>query len=421
MTLLAEPHAPTGTRRLLAAPGPSWSQHLATFGPLPTGVDLAAAIESAGLAGRGGAGFPSARKLRGVAARGRGVVVGNGAEGEPLSDKDRRLLLAAPHLVLDGLLLAAAAVRAREAYLVTARSDVARHLREQVALRRDRVRIQVVEVADRFVAGEESALVNALNGRAGVPSDRSVRVYERGVRRRPTLVHNVETLAHMALLARYGPAWFRSVGTADEAGTFLATVTGAVGSPGVLEVPFGAPLDRLLEQVGGPAHYPQAVLVGGYHGAWVPGHLVGVDPDDPLVAGRPTARPSAPAWSPCWAATAAAWSRAPAWRRTSRTRWRGSAAPASTGCRGWRTRCTARPPRADAGPRRRGRPDATAGRRPGRVRAPRRHRPVRGQHDARLRGRGRRPPGRWLRCRGCTLTGPAATATGCAPTCCPRC
>ena len=275
MTLLAEPHAPTGTRRLLAAPGPSWSQHLATFGPLPTGVDLAGAIESAGLAGRGGAGFPSARKLRGVAARGRGVVVGNGAEGEPLSDKDRRLLLAAPHLVLDGLMLAAAAVRAREAYLVTARSDVARHLREQVALRRDRVRVEVVEVADRFVAGEESALVNALNGRAGVPSDRSVRVYERGVGRRPTLVHNVETLAHMALLARYGPAWFRSVGTDDEAGTFLATVTGAVGSPGVLEVPFGAPLDRLLDAVGVPAHYPQAVLVGGYHGAWVPGHLVG--------------------------------------------------------------------------------------------------------------------------------------------------
>jgi NADH:ubiquinone oxidoreductase subunit F (NADH-binding) len=275
MTLLAEPHAPTGTRRLLAAPGPTWSEHLATFGPLPSGVDLATAIESAGLAGRGGAGFPSARKLRGVAARGRGVVVGNGVEGEPLSGKDRRLLLAAPHLVLDGLLLAATAVRAREAYLVIARSDVARHLREQVALRRDRVRVEVVEVADRFVAGEESALVNALNGRPGVPSDRSVRVYERGVGRRPTLVHNVETLAHMALLARYGPAWFRSVGTADEAGTFLATVTGAVASPSVLEVPFGAPLERLLEHAGGTMHYPQAVLVGGYHGAWVPGHLVG--------------------------------------------------------------------------------------------------------------------------------------------------
>ncbi len=266
--------APTDTRRLFAATGASLQQHLETFGPLPASVDLPDLVERGGVIGRGGAGFPSARKLRGVAERGRGLVVGNAAEGEPVSDKDRTLLYAAPHLVLDGLVLAARAVGARKAYLVTARPEVARHLRQQARLRSDGVRIEVVEVEDRFVSGEESAVVNALNGRPGVPSDRSVRVFERGVQRRPTLVHNVETLAHVALLARYGPTWFRSVGTEDEPGTFLATVSGAVAAPGVFEVPFGVPLQRLLAAAGGRPHEAQAVLVGGYHGAWVPGSAI---------------------------------------------------------------------------------------------------------------------------------------------------
>ena len=201
-------------------------------------------------------------------------MVANGAEGEPLSDKDATLLLTAPHLVLDGLVLTARAVGASRAYLVTARADVVRHVRRAVALRHESLRIEVVEVADRFVSGEESAVVNAINGRAGVPSDRSVPVYERGVSRRPTLLHNVETLAHIAMLARFGPGWFASVGTADEPGTFLATVSGAVTAPGVLEVPLGTPVSTVLTWAGGPSHYPQAVLVGGFHGAWVPGPLV---------------------------------------------------------------------------------------------------------------------------------------------------
>lgn len=275
MTVLTEQLAPSDTRRLLAAPDPSLATHEATFGPLPGDVDLVGVLESAGLVGRGGAGFPSARKLRGVAERGRGVVVGNGAEGEPLSDKDRTLLLAAPHLVIDGLMLAAKAVGAREAYLVTARPEVARHLRSEVARRHDALRIAVVEVEDSFVSGEESAVVNALNGREGMPSDRSVRVYERGVRRRPTLVHNVETLAHIALLARFGPRWYARVGTDDEPGTFLATISGAVQVPGVFELAFGTSLLSLLEVAGGNStHTPQAVLVGGFHGAWVPSHQV---------------------------------------------------------------------------------------------------------------------------------------------------
>jgi NADH:ubiquinone oxidoreductase subunit F (NADH-binding) len=269
MTIAPTLVAPPDTGRLFAAPGPSLAEHLETYGDLPGNVDLPELVEQAGLLGRGGAAFPSARKLRTVASRGNGVVVGNAAEGEPASDKDRTLLTVAPHLVIDGLVLTARAVGARRAYLTTARPEIARQLRTEVRRRRDRLRIEVVEVEDRFVSGEESALVNALNGRPGVPSDRLTRVWERGVDRRPTLVHNVETLAHVALLARFGADWFRSVGTPEEPGTFLATVGGAVSAPGVFEVPYGASLTGLLDAAG--AMPARAVLVGGYHGAWVPG------------------------------------------------------------------------------------------------------------------------------------------------------
>jgi NADH:ubiquinone oxidoreductase subunit F (NADH-binding) len=278
VTTLQTVAPPTGTRRLFAAPGPGLAQHVETFGSLPGPVDLPALLEEAGLSGRGGAGFPSARKVRGVAVRGGAVVVGNAAEGEPSSAKDATLLRSAPHLVIDGLVLAARAVGARETYVATARHDLAVHLRTVVEsrrdLRRERFMIGVVEVPDRFVSGQESALVNAINGNPPVPSDRLVPVFERGVHRRPTLVHNIETLAHMALLARYGATWFRSVGTAEEPGTFLATVSGAVPAPGIVETAFGTPLLQVLDQAGSLPRDAQAVLVGGFHGAWVPGRAI---------------------------------------------------------------------------------------------------------------------------------------------------
>jgi NADH:ubiquinone oxidoreductase subunit F (NADH-binding) len=263
--------APTGTSRLLSGSGPSLAEHLESFGPLPVVPDLAALLDHAGLQGRGGAGFPTGRKIRTVASGGRGIVVANGSEGEPASDKDRALLLLAPHLVLDGVVLAARAVGARRAFVATADSEVADHLRRAVSARREKLAIEVVQVEDRFVSGEESALVNLLNGRPPVPSDRSVRVFERGVARRPTLVQNVETLAHLALLVRYGAPWFREVGTREEPGTFLATVSGAVSTPGVYETAFGTSIATLLEATGADPQGVQAVLVGGYHGAWVPG------------------------------------------------------------------------------------------------------------------------------------------------------
>jgi NADH:ubiquinone oxidoreductase subunit F (NADH-binding) len=98
-----------------------------------------------------------------------------------------------------------------------------------------------------------------------VPRHTPKRIVEAGV-----LVQNVETLAHLALIARYGPTRFRANGTADEPGTFLTTISGAVASEGVREAPYGIRLGDLLDLAGGPTEPLQAVLVGGYHGAWVP-------------------------------------------------------------------------------------------------------------------------------------------------------
>jgi NADH:ubiquinone oxidoreductase subunit F (NADH-binding) len=134
--------------------------------------------------------------------------------------------------------------------------------------------VTVVTARDRFVAGEESSVVAAVEGRSNpLPRFRTLPAPVSGVDGRPTVVHNVETLAHVALIARHGPSWFRGNGTADEPGTFLATVSGAVAAPGVYEVPLGIPLDELLAIAGGAG---DAVLVGGFHGVWVPGGPVPV-------------------------------------------------------------------------------------------------------------------------------------------------
>jgi NADH:ubiquinone oxidoreductase subunit F (NADH-binding) len=229
---------------------------------------LVAELEAAGLTGRGGAGFPAWRKAA-TALRGRSpVVVANGAEGEPLSRKDTTLLEANPHVVLDGLQLTAEAVGASRAFLYVPRGSAGiAALAERHG--RDRVPVTVVHAPDRFVSGEESAVIAAIEGRDALPRFRTEPAPVSGVDGRPTVVHNVETLAHVAMIARHGPAWFRRTGTPDEPGTFLATVSGYVAVPGVYEVPVGIPVDELLAMAGGLAG-TRAVLVGGYHGVWAP-------------------------------------------------------------------------------------------------------------------------------------------------------
>jgi NADH:ubiquinone oxidoreductase subunit F (NADH-binding) len=233
-------------------------------------------VARAGLRGRGGAAFPTATKLAAVADAGRGsIVVANGAEGEPASAKDRRLLEWSPHLVLDGALLAAQAVRADEVILcvrhdaVEARERAGAALAEREAAGIVPVPVQVAVTPSSYLVGEESALVRFLNGGPAKPTFVPPRPYERGVARRPTLVQNLETLAHLALIARQGPEWFREAGTAGEPGTTLVTLSGAVSAPGVYEIGLGTSLRDLLVAAGGATAAVRAVLVGGYFGSWL--------------------------------------------------------------------------------------------------------------------------------------------------------
>jgi NADH:ubiquinone oxidoreductase subunit F (NADH-binding) len=237
-------------------------------------IDL---VDASGLTGRGGAGFPAGRKMRSVAVGpGSKAVVANGAEGEPASLKDRLLLTRLPHLVLDGITLAAEAVGASEAYLCVhgTQGSLLESLQAAVVDRRaadlDPVPIEVVGLPHRYVSSEQSAIVQYLNGGPAVPTFSPPRPHERGVHGNPTLVHNVETLAHLALIARFGDRWFRRAGLPSAPGTMLVTVSGAVRHPGVYEIEMGTPAGQVVMLADGPSEPLQALLIGGYFGAWLP-------------------------------------------------------------------------------------------------------------------------------------------------------
>jgi NADH:ubiquinone oxidoreductase subunit F (NADH-binding) len=254
------------------------AEHRSLHGPSHplTATQLIQEVEHAGLHGRGGAGFPAATKLAAVA-RGRKprVVVANGSEGEPASVKDETLLAGNPHLVLDGLVLAARALDATEAIIAVERTRIlALHavrlaVAERTAAGEDGVSIRVVSVPGRYVAGEESALVHLINGGDAKPTTVPPRPFERGVKGRPTLIQNVETLAHLALIGRHGADWFRTIGTIEESGSALVTLGGAVARPAVYEVALGSSFASLIAAAGGETEPTSAYLIGGYFGTWV--------------------------------------------------------------------------------------------------------------------------------------------------------
>ncbi|MFI7698070.1 NADH-ubiquinone oxidoreductase-F iron-sulfur binding region domain-containing protein [Nonomuraea sp. NPDC049480] len=237
--------------------------------------------------GRGGAAFPFARKLRAVAdavrsMRSECVVLINGAEGEPASSKDAMMLTRNPHLVLDGAILAAEALGAREVVLATPGGEVSEaSVNAAVAERQaanvaggaeSRVPIRVVGIKERFISGEGGALVNAVNGQEGIPPGRKRRAAQSGVDGLPTLLSNTETYAQLALLAEYGPEKYAEVGTAKEPGTILLTVSGGAANGAVIEVPTGVMLADVLAMC--EADIGDGVLFGGYHGAWLSAEAV---------------------------------------------------------------------------------------------------------------------------------------------------
>jgi NADH:ubiquinone oxidoreductase subunit F (NADH-binding) len=268
----------------------SLEQHVAVHGPMTRvrgggrrhdrehAATMIEEIERSGLLGRGGAGFPTASKMRAVAAaRGRAIVVANAAEGEPASLKDRTLIEKLPHLVLDGALVAAEAVGADE--LIVCVCDTAHESmdgigraieeRHRGASAAPSPRIHLTAVPDHYVAGQESALVNHLNGGPAKPVFTPPMVFEQGVRQRPTLVNNVETLAHLALIARHGASWYRQLGTTSQPGSTLVTLGGPVAHPGVYEIEHGASLASLIEAAGGLTARARGALLGGYAGTWI--------------------------------------------------------------------------------------------------------------------------------------------------------
>jgi NADH:ubiquinone oxidoreductase subunit F (NADH-binding) len=227
------------------------------------GVDLIEAIDEANLTGRGGAHLPSAIKWRAVRAAAthgrRPVIVANGAEGEPHSRKDATLLQLRPHLVLDGLACAAEALGADQAVIWlhqgahALRSAVAAALAERTA-HQNKPPIEIAVGPDAYLSGESGAVVRALSGGPALPAFRTVSSAVHGVHGAPTLVHNVETLVHVAQLARGTPPT-------------SALVTVCVGDARVV---LEAQTDELVQHVINRAAGAgvSAVLLGGYGGTW---------------------------------------------------------------------------------------------------------------------------------------------------------
>jgi NADH:ubiquinone oxidoreductase subunit F (NADH-binding) len=229
--------------------------------------ELVNLTEGVNLLGRGGAGFPVARKLRALPRRGARAVIVNGTEGEPASAKDRLLMRRTPHQVLDGVVTVVAALKARDVMIAVHDPESEQSLHAAIAERRDCRRVKVVRSLGGFVSGEASAVIRGAEGARAVPAGRRVLPTERGFAGAPTFLSNVETFAQLALIARWGSA-YADTGLHEEPGTTLLTLGGAVARPGVVEVPLGVPLQLLGDAAG--IVPGSAILLGGYHGTFVP-------------------------------------------------------------------------------------------------------------------------------------------------------
>jgi NADH:ubiquinone oxidoreductase subunit F (NADH-binding) len=206
------------------------------------------------------------------------VVVVNASEGEPASRKDAVLLMLAPHVVLDGAAAVAQALKTREVHVVvpsesaSIRTGVEKALRERIDSG-ERLRWELHSAAPWFVAGQAQAVLQLLAGKKDLPVTAWQPEAVSGHKRRPTLLSNAETFAHLGHLARVGANGYASFGTRAEPGTTLVTLRGDGGDPEVREVAFGTPLADVLTH----PEMAQPLLIGGYHGTWLtPAQLPGL-------------------------------------------------------------------------------------------------------------------------------------------------
>ncbi|NUK78091.1 Fe-S-binding domain-containing protein [Streptomyces lunaelactis] len=250
------------------------------YGTVSEPEQLLENIAAAGLRGRGGAGFPAAVKLAAVRdGAGTPVVVANGAEGEPGSVKDRWLLRARPHLVLDGLARAAAITGAARGYVYLSDPVAGARIRRAITERVPSLLVEVVETEHAYVAGEETAAVRRINGGPALPTAKPPRPFQHGVGDQPTLVSNVETLARIALIAAR-PDLRRQI-----AESTLVTLSGTRGNPLLAEVPYSTTLRALAAAQGTPD--ATGALMGGLFGGLI-GHGsldIPLDPDALADAG----------------------------------------------------------------------------------------------------------------------------------------
>jgi NADP-reducing hydrogenase subunit HndC len=281
---------PTDIADTLAAGG---YQALARALTTMTPEQVVAQVEQSGLRGRGGAGFPTGRKWRGALAaiekRGRPVyVVVNGDEGDPGAFMDRTIMEGDPHAVLEGLILGAYALGAQNGFLyVRAEYPLAiRHLETAMAQARSLGLLgenilnsgfsfdaRINRGAGAFVCGESTALFTSIEGKPGNPRPKYVRSVEEGLWGRPTVLNNVETWANIPLIIEKGADWYAGLGVPHSTGTKVFSLVGKVNNVGLVEVPMGAPVAQIVEEIGGgvPGGAPfKAVQTGGPSGGCIP-------------------------------------------------------------------------------------------------------------------------------------------------------
>ncbi|MFL6004438.1 MAG: NADH-ubiquinone oxidoreductase-F iron-sulfur binding region domain-containing protein [Nocardioides sp.] len=248
--------------------GPSLAAHRAQYGPIPhlDSKQLHALVKKVQMRGRGGAAFPFAIKLETVLKGSRPIMVVNMSEGELASAKDHALALTRPHLVLDGVVATAKALRSRKVHVVLPgeRPEAAAAMKRAIAERRDGVNIYTTTAASRFVAGQAKAVVELLSGRPNLPATSWAPEAVKGLKGRPTLLSNGETWARVGLLVLRGAEEYMSIGTPEEPGATLLTMNMPGSVPIVFEAAYG---DRLRDYIPQDRHGLPA-MVGGFHGSW---------------------------------------------------------------------------------------------------------------------------------------------------------